>query len=137
MLSLFELNLQKRKGMGCLPFIHFYEIMEWKKIKAVLIDHLLKKSRSVICVEVPFLGGKRWADIVELKENSLIAYEIKSELDSFTKLKEQLYDYVNTFNEVYVILSKKFIGKHKDLPKSVGYFWVDPNEGITYIEEKS
>ncbi len=93
-------------------------IQPWneKKIKATLIDYLLREGRgsnNIICAEVPFLGGRRWADIVELKENSLVAYEIKSELDSLVNLSDQLADYMDTFNEVYVVLSKKFIGKHR------------------------
>ena len=109
-----------------------------KKIKAVLIDYLLKNKshERIICAELPFLGGKRWADIVELKENSLIAYEIKSDLDSFTRLEGQLDDYINTFNEVYVILSKKFIGKEKNLPKRVGYFWIDLDKEEVILKKK-
>ena len=116
-------------------------IKRWdeKKIKAILIDYLLKNksSSSVICAEVPFLGGKRWADIVELKENSLTAYEIKSDLDSFVNLEKQLLDYTETFNEVYVVLSKKFTGKQKDLPQNIGYFWLDPDKGRVVLKRKS
>ena len=109
-----------------------------KRIKAILIDYLIKKNEErIICSEVPFLGGKRWADILEIKENSLTAYEIKSDLDSFIKLKDQLADYADTFNEIYVVLSKKFTGKHRDLPKNIGYLWVDPDKGKIIPKRKS
>ncbi len=109
-----------------------------KKIKALLIDYLIEKGEGhIICSEAPFLGGKRWADILEIKENALAAYEIKSDLDSLIKLKEQLADYADTFNEIYVILSKKFAGQHKDLPKNIGYFWVDPDKEKIILKRKS
>ncbi len=110
-----------------------------QKIKAQLIDDLIKKNQdqSLICSEVPFLGGKRWADIVEIKKNSLIAYEIKSDLDSLVKLREQLSDYTGTFNEIYVVLSKKFKPKHLDLPKHIGYFLVEPGEEKIILKRKS
>ena len=111
-----------------------------ERIKAVLIDYLIKKNKDnkyLICSEVPLLGGKRWVDILEIKENSLIAYEIKSDLDSLINLKGQLSDYMNTFNETYVLLSKKFTGKHKNLPKNIGYFWVAPEKGGIILKRKS
>ena len=109
-----------------------------KKAKAILIDHLLNnRDRGIVCSEVPFLGGRRWADILEVKENSLIAYEIKSDLDSLYRIKGQIHDYLNTFNEVYIVLSKKFKGKEKELPKSVGYFWIDPSEEKVILKRKS
>ena len=109
-----------------------------KRIKALLIDYLMEKDKKhIICSEVPFLGGKRWVDILEIKENSLTAYEIKSDLDSLINLNDQLTDYVNTFNETYVILSKKFAGKHKDLPRNIGYFWIDPTKEKIILKRKS
>ena len=109
-----------------------------KRIKAQLIDDLIRKNQnnSLICSEVPLLGGKRWVDIVEIKNDSLIAYEIKSDLDSIVKLKEQLDDYMGAFNEIYVVLSKKFIGKHTKLPKHIGYFVIEPDKGEIILKRK-
>ena len=110
-----------------------------KRIKAQLIDDLIRKNqnKSIICSEVPLLGGKRWVDILEIKKDSLIAYEIKSDLDSIIKLQEQLDDYIGAFNEIYVVLSNKFIGKHTNLPKHVGYFVIEPDEGKIILKRKS
>ena len=82
------------------------------RIKTLLIDKIIKDNKNIddyiICSEVPFLSGKRWADLVVLTKDSLIAYEIKSELDSLTRLSEQIKDYSKTFDKVYLVLSKKF-----------------------------
>lgn len=115
-------------------------IKKWdeKRIKALLIDYLIKKKKGhIICSEVPFLGGKRWADILEIKDNMLTAYEIKSDLDSLRRLQNQLIDYEYTFNEIYVVLSKKFEEKYRDLPKNVGYFVIDPHKEKFILKRKS
>ena len=82
--------------------------LDQQKIKAILIDEIIKKNDCIICSEVPFLSGKRWADLVVLKKNTMIAYEIKSELDSLRKLSGQIRDYMDTFDKVYLVISKKF-----------------------------
>ena len=83
-----------------------------EKIKTLLIDKIIKDNKKlnnyIICSEVPFLSGKRWADLIIIKKNNIIAYEIKSDLDSLKRLPEQMKDYSNTFDKVYLVLSKKF-----------------------------
>lgn len=112
--------------------------LDEKKIKAILIDKLIQNSpnHQIICSEVPLLGGKRWVDILEIKKNSLIAYEIKSDLDNLSKIENQINDYAKTFNEVYLVLSKKFIGKYK-VPSNIGYFLVDSHKRSISLKRKS
>ena len=94
-----------------------------EKIKTLLIDKIIKDNQKInnyiICSEVPFLSGKRWADLIVLKKDKIIAYEIKSELDSLKKLPEQIKDYSNTFDKVYLVLSKKF-KKIPSIPQNIG-----------------
>ncbi|MDR1324241.1 MAG: sce7726 family protein [Candidatus Margulisbacteria bacterium] len=79
-------------------------------IKAELIDFLLKNGNyDLLASETPFFQGNRWADLIALRENKTIGFEIKSEQDSLRTLKEQLSDYIRVFNMVYLVLSEKFI----------------------------
>ena len=98
------------------------------RIKTLLIDKIIKDNKNnddyIICSEVPFLSGKRWADLVVLTKDSLIAYEIKSELDSLKRLSEQMKDYSKTFDKVYLVLSKKF-KKIPAIPQNVGLLRFD------------
>ena len=99
--------------------------MNEKEIKCILIDYLMKKyPNGIIAVEVPFLAGQRRVDVMLITENELVAFEIKSELDSLRRLEGQLIDYQETFTQVYVILSEKFKQQHSIislLPQNVGY----------------
>ena len=117
---------------------HTYKKLDEKKIKAILIDELIKDdpTNKIICSEVPFLGGKRWVDILEIKENSLVAYEIKSDLDNLSTIEGQINDYAETFNEVYLVLSKRFIDKYK-VPQRIGYFSVDSYQRIISLKRRS
>ena len=100
-----------------------------KQIKCLLISSLGKKYQArLIGVEVPFLSGKRWADVLLItKKGELIAFEIKSDYDSLRRMSRQLEDYTRTFNQVYVILSGKFRNSEalRSLPKAVGYAFID------------
>ena len=91
------------------------------QVKTILIDFIYEKKGkdNIICSEVPFLGGKRWADILSIEKNKITAYEIKSELDSLKGLKAQLKDYQNTFDKVYLVLSEKF-KIPSDISKNIG-----------------
>ncbi|MFT3783553.1 MAG: sce7726 family protein [Nibricoccus sp.] len=69
-------------------------------------------------------GGSR-VDIAIFNGTST-AYEIKTELDTFTKLPKQIADYRNVFDRVYVVLSDRF--KKSDLSvldQSIGIIVVD------------
>jgi hypothetical protein len=59
-----------------------------KQIKPFLIDFLLQKKKSkydLLVNEAPFLRGNRWADLLAIKKDNLIGFEIKSEADTFKK----------------------------------------------------
>ncbi|MBE6412115.1 MAG: sce7726 family protein [Opitutales bacterium] len=92
-------------------------------IKTTLIDFLLKEGGyDLIANEVPFLQENRWADLIAIKEKTLIGFEVKSKLDSLKTLSEQIQDYSIVFNKVYLVLAEKFIDSSevKNLPKSIG-----------------
>lgn len=95
-----------------------------RQIKCRLIDELLAKyPKSIICIEVPFLSGKRWVDVLVITRNGdLVAYEVKSHLDTLRRMQEQVQDYLSTFNRVNLIVAPKHLyAVRKQLPERVGY----------------
>lgn len=92
-------------------------------IKTILIDHLLKQpyKNLFIGTEVPYLSGKRWADLLALQDDATYFYEIKSDFDSLKKLSGQIKDSCKTFDFSNVVVSEKYSRNiSKFIPKSVG-----------------
>lgn len=109
-----------------------------KEMKCLLLDFLAEHyPAKLIGVEVPFLSGNRWADVILLSKSSqLVAFEIKSDFDSLRRLARQIDDYIKTFNRVYVVLSRKFRGAVKILPRSVGVLLVgDSEKNVVLLRE--
>ena len=103
-------------------------------IKTILIDYLLKNyDIELIAAEVPYLFGYRRADLVAMINDNMVAFEIKSELDSLAKLEAQIKDYLDVFNKVYVVLAKKFknCAVISRLSKKVGIIYISKNGDIT------
>lgn len=108
------------------------KIFDATYIKLVLLDLLLKEGECRLIVnELPFLKEYRWADLFCIKGNDLIAYEIKSELDTVKTLNSQISDYQKIFNKVYAVISEKFVNTRnvKELSKYVGIIVVK-SDGI-------
>jgi hypothetical protein len=113
--------------------------MHEKLIKCKLVDLLLKKyPNSLLGVEIPFLAGKRWVDVLLInKKEEIVAFEVKSKFDSLRRLQAQLGDYLRTFDRVYIVISTKF-KDHKlitELPENVGYAYIDNNNQISFIRK--
>lgn len=110
------------------------KINDAKHIKTRLIDYLLENYETeIIGLEVPYLFGYRRADLVTIVDNKTIAFEIKSELDSLSKLPAQIGDYIDVFNEVYVVLAEKYKRSSiiSKLPQKVGIYYIDKNNKIS------
>ena len=91
--------------------------------KTLIIDEFFNDLNiDLLTTEIPYLYGNRKADLVVILDNKSIAFEIKSELDNLTKLNEQIRDYQEVFNEVYVVIADKFKTSQeiKSLPKNIG-----------------
>lgn len=79
-------------------------------IKIKLLDWLIKQKKTAIFAnEVLFSRYKRRADLVCLFRNSLTAYEIKGSLDNMSKLRNQMSDYIKTFDKVFVVTTKNHL----------------------------
>lgn len=101
-------------------------------LKCLLIDFLLKTYPECLFIgsEIPYISRKRWVDALLItKENDIIAFEIKSDMDTLNRLAGQIEDATTTFNELYVVTSSKYKDKNivSQLPKNVGYLYLDNN----------
>lgn len=73
-------------------------------VKSNFINKVLMKGQNHITIfELP-IGSSR-ADLCKINGTSS-AYEIKTDLDNFSRLKKQLNDYSEVFDRIYVICSE-------------------------------
>ncbi len=115
---------------------HIYEYMEKNYrneyiYQNTLLNKLLLGRHSLntttALTQVPINKSK--ADFV-LINGKAVVYEIKSELDSFERLENQLRDYYKAFDYVYVVTSEKNLSK---LDKILG----ESTVGICILTKKS
>lgn len=86
--------------------------MKANELKVKFIEWLISKQKKedyVIGNEVLFSVDKCRADILLLKDNKMIAYEIKSDSDNFLDIDYQLNQYLSTFNYTYLVVTLKHI----------------------------
>ena len=82
-----------------------------KELKRRLVDYILSQfpKCELIGVEVPFVSMKRRVDVLLVTaKKELIAYEIKSDVDSLRRWKDQKNDYKQTFDKLYIVTSERF-----------------------------
>lgn len=97
-------------------------MLDANQMKVRLIDFLLNNTESeLIASEVSFYQGYRKADLVQLSDSAVTAYEIKSDKDNLVSLSEQMEDYLNTFSFCYLVVAEKHLeSARKILPTKVG-----------------
>jgi hypothetical protein len=99
--------------------------------KILLGKHTLNTSHML----TEFRVGKCKADIVVVNGTSTV-YEIKSEYDSFTRLENQIHEYLKIFDHIYVITSTKQVAKLDSiLPDRVGVLTLTNRNTISTIRE--
>ncbi|TNH81549.1 sce7726 family protein [Aeromonas sobria] len=97
-------------------------------IKLLSLDFIPMAFDGVMMFEFPFLNGRRRADIICSNDKYLIAFEIKSDLDSLSTLQDQVDDYKKCFNSTYIICGEKHLQKIKS-NKNI-------DAGIIFIKDK-
>ena len=91
-------------------------------VKAAFLEKVLfrQEKSTTVAFEVP-VGDSR-VDLCKLGRQS-VAYEIKTEYDSFMRLKTQLKDYEAAFDYIYLIVSEKKIERlPTDLASHIGIY---------------
>lgn len=100
------------------------------QIKVKLIDYFIdQENLDLLASEVSFYQGYRKADFVQMSENNVTAFEIKSDRDNLLKLKEQMEDYNHTFNFCYLVTTEKHLKKSREL--------IGAKVGIILIKDRS
>jgi hypothetical protein len=108
--------------------------------KNTLLNKLLVDSdkhsveNTTVLTEIPVGNSK--ADFIMINGN-IEVYEIKTELDNFSKLETQIYDYYKAFNRINIIISddkldilKKYLSNSK-----IGIHVLDKNMNLYEIRE--
>lgn len=79
--------------------------------------HLHSNKDTVIFSE--FKVGRSYADIVMFNGESRV-YEIKTELDSQTRLSSQLKDYKGLFQKIYIVTHENLVSRYADYDETLG-----------------
>ena len=99
--------------------------------KILLGRHSLRTSKML----TEFRVGKNKADVVILNGDSTV-YEIKSEYDSFNRLKDQINSYFQVFDYINVITTSSQAEKMKALvPEKTGILVLTENNTISTIRK--
>lgn len=120
--SSLDLNLNQLKENYHYREIYNYIIMKYgkteKRIKYYLTKEYLENIDEVCLYE--FVVGASRLDFGRINGSSY-AYEIKTELDSVSRLESQITDYRDVFDYITVVIHKKHLKKVKALiPRTVG-----------------
>lgn len=102
-------------------------------IKKLVYQWLLNKEHNAVIVPEFGIGNRR-ADYVSLGVKNTYVVEIKSELDTFERLEEQLHAYHLIGNYVYIALHiskyQKLIEKPLNISNNVGILVIENNKLI-------
>lgn len=127
----------------------FLSTMVGKNIHEIYNKIILKYYPNEICIKSSFIknilvNGKKHVTIFELPVASSradlckingksIAYEIKTDLDNFSRLNKQIDDYFKVFDEVYLICSASNVNNVCTLlPKECGIYTYTQNKRGNY-----
>lgn len=96
-----------------------------RDIREPLFDYLEERFGKTRMFEEKIIGRSR-ADIIMLTENQLIGLEIKSDADTYERLKRQIRDYDKYCDINYVVVGKSH---EKHVPEHIPDWW-----GILAVE---
>ncbi|WP_170828364.1 sce7726 family protein [Asticcacaulis taihuensis] len=104
-------------------------------LKAAVIDRLIATrhadDNSVIVTEMTVANWSRRADVV-LANGKLWGFEIKSELDSLSRLKGQVETFTKYFEKFVLVLAERFVDEMlESIPEGVGLWSADKVGNLT------
>ena len=98
-----------------------------KDIRELLFDYLDERYGRVRTIEEKIIGRSR-ADVLAIIDGAIIGMEIKSDSDSYTRLKSQVRSYDIYCNFNYVVVGESHIHVEEHVPS----YW-----GIIYVNEEN
>ncbi|MCR1842580.1 sce7726 family protein [Murimonas intestini] len=107
-----------------------------RDIREPVFDYLEERFGKTRVFEEKTIGKSR-ADILLLTEKQIIGLEIKSDADTYERLKRQIRDYNKFCDANYIIIGKsheKHVEEH--IPKEWGILTVQARDKNVCIEEK-
>lgn len=107
-----------------------------RDIREPLFDYLEEQYGKTRMFEEKIIGRSR-ADIIMLTEENLVGIEIKSDADTYERLKRQVKDYEKFCDYNYIAIGKtheKQVEKH--IPKEWGIFVISKEGEEFLIQEK-
>ena len=89
---------------------------------------------TIIGNEVMFGFNKNIADILQLANNKIYAFEIKGDNDDFRRLPKQIGLYKSVFDYLYIVTTIKHISQCNYLDKDIGIILITNNGEIKIIK---
>lgn len=111
------------------------ENMYDKDIREPLFDYLEERFGKVRILEEKRMGRSR-ADVIMVLSDALVGLEIKSDADSYERLKRQATDYNKFCDRNYIVIGKshsRHVAEH--VAKCWGILCVSEVEGEIVVEE--
>jgi hypothetical protein len=103
------------------------------RLKAAVIDRLIDKAHvdddAVLVSEMTVANWSRRADVV-LANGSLWGFEIKSEVDSLSRLPGQISTFLSHFEKLTIVAAERYsVAVQRMLPDGVG-LWIMTADGL-------
>ena len=101
----------------------------------MLRSHLESKG-SRVQDELPIAGGCLPADVVEITNNEINGFEIKSDVDTLRRLPNQVKVYSLVFDRCSIVTTKKYLRKVREMvPEWWGIIIATDGEPLDIIHE--
>lgn len=100
-----------------------------KDIREPLFDYLDARYGKVRVIEEKVIKRSR-ADVMAIVDGGIIGFEIKSDSDSYTRLKTQVKNYDQFFDKCYVVVGESHIHVAEHIPDYWGIIVVNQENVI-------
>jgi len=105
------------------------------EMREALFAYLDAKHSKIRIIDEKVIGKSR-ADFMAVLDGIIIGYEIKSDLDTYARLKTQVRDYNKYFDICYVVVGESHQkGIVKRIPEYWGVLVVSTEDGVPKVYE--